>query len=93
MYARYHNGSEWENQPIDDLTLTLTPTEIEHDTGMTRGCHVADVDVDNGDGTYSRFFLSIRMNKRDQPVFEVASASASDKVVSKSVVGFQRTKS
>jgi hypothetical protein len=54
------------------------------------GCHVADVDVDNGDGTYSRFYLSVRINKRGQPVFEVATAYASDKVVSKSVIGARR---
>ena len=92
MHARYHNGSEWENQPLDDLVLTLTAAEIEEKTGMSTGCHVADVDVENADGTHSRFFLSVRINKRGQPVCEVATSHASDKTVSKSVVGVKRKK-
>jgi len=91
MYARYHTGDECFGLPmVRDAILTLTAAEIEEKTGMTSGCSVADVDVENADGTYSRFFLSVRINKRGQPVFEVATSYASDRTVSKSVVGAKR---
>jgi len=93
MHARYHTGDKCFALPmVRDAILTLTAAEIEERTGMTSGCHVADVDVENADGTYSRFFLSVRINKRGQPVLEVATNRASDQTVSKSVTGTKRKK-
>ena len=89
MQAKYRNGDNWEEQPVNNLLLTLDRDEVEQKTGMTSGCNVADVDVDNRDGTYARFYLSVRINKRGQPVFEVATSRA-EGVVSKSVVGAKR---
>jgi hypothetical protein len=101
MYAHFRHGGrlvqkdgsgreEILAQEMTDLRITLIPSEIESGAGFGTGYPVAEVDVDNCDGTYTRFFLTVKMNKRDQPVFEVASASAVDKVVSKRVTGFKR---
>jgi hypothetical protein len=91
MHARYYTGDKCFALPVvRDVILTATAAEIEEKTGMTSGCHVADVDVENADGSCSRFFLSLRINKRGQPVLEVATSHASDRTVSKSVVGAKR---
>lgn len=94
MHAKFSNDiGDWTTEPqVRNLQLTLTTAEIEEKTSMSSGCHVADVDVENADGTYSRFFLSVRINKRDQPTFEVATNRANDQTVSKSVVGTKRKK-
>jgi len=103
MYAFFRHGGrlvqknndgreELMAQAMNGLRITLIPQEIEDGAGMATGFPVAEVDVDNCDGTYVRFFLTVKMNRRNQPVFEVASASATDKVVSKQVTGFKRNR-
>jgi len=91
MHARFYTGDKCFALPVvRDVILTTTSAEIEEKTGMTSGCHVADVDVEDADGLYSRFFLSVRINKRGQPVLEVATSHARDRTVSTSVVGTKR---
>lgn len=58
-------------KPQDTPEILITAEDAERMTGGGYGPTVAEIDVINKDGTYSRFFITIGINKRNQAVCEV----------------------
>ena len=58
--------------PSDTAEIQITAEDAERMTGGGGGPTVAEIDVINKDGTYSRFFITIGINKQNRPVCEVS---------------------
>ena len=58
-------------KPQDTPEILITAEDAERMTGGGYGPTVAEIDVINKDGTYSRFFITIGINSRNQAVCEV----------------------
>ena len=71
--------------------ISTTPEEIEANQGMATGMEVASVQVIHSDGAITRFFVALRINKRNQAVCEIATNVGDDKTLSKQLTGFRRS--
>jgi hypothetical protein len=93
--ATRHSG-ETMTKPIeikvasDTPHILITAEDAENMTGGGYGPTVADIDVLNADGTYSRFFITIGINERNQAVCEVATNRRNLQVVRKTVTATRR---
>ena len=58
--------------PADTAEIQITAEDAERMTSGGKGPTVAEIDVINKDGTYSRFFINIGINKQNRPVCEVS---------------------
>lgn len=52
--------------------IYITAEDAERMTGGGGGPQVAEINVVNANGSISRFFISVGINKRNQPVCEVS---------------------
>src|SRR4051812_21139787 len=55
-----------------EVKITTETDEIEAATGTFAGPTVARIRVENGDGKYAMFFITLGVNKHGQPVVEVS---------------------
>jgi len=70
--------------------ISTTPEEIEANQGMATGMETAVVQVIHANGSITRFFVGLRINKRNQAVCEIATNVGDDKTISKQLTGFKR---
>lgn len=70
--------------------IKVTRAEVESSTSIGGGPEVARIDVDTVDAgfsKFSRFWVSLRINKQGRPVVTVTTKLRDGKQVSKSVTG------
>jgi hypothetical protein len=69
--------------------ISTTPEEIEANTGMATGMEAATIQVIHADGKITRFFVALRINKRDQAICEIATNKGDDTTISKRITGIK----
>ena len=71
---KFSHFTTQQNKPLHakSLHIETTRSEIEENTNMVTGLLVGDLDVDNEDGTYTRFHIYLRINKQGQAVAELS---------------------
>ena len=84
MKVRTRQGSK--NQIIATIIET-TPEEIEEGTGMATGLEVATIEVAHYDGSITRFFISLRSNKQNRAICEVATNKKDGTTTSRRLTG------